>query len=65
MLNIKFIQMDIPKREKNLSIFAKRLGELNQRYLQVKKEVHEFADEQGLDPNEIRYAKEYPDYIEW
>ncbi|WP_407081838.1 DUF6904 family protein, partial [Psychrobacillus antarcticus] len=33
MLNIKFIQMDLPKREKNLSIFAKRLGEIDQLYL--------------------------------
>lgn len=65
MLNIKFIQMDRPKREKNLSIFAKRLAEIDQQYLQEKKAIHAFAHEQGLHPDQIRYSKEYPDHFDW
>lgn len=65
MLNIKFIQMDPSKREKNLSIFAKRLAEKDQQYLQEKRAIHEFAREQGLHPDQIRYSKEYPDHVEW
>lgn len=64
-LNIKYIEMDRPKREKNLSIFAKRLAEKDQAYLQEKRAVYEFAKDHGLHPNEVRYYKEYPEFIEW
>ncbi|MFJ5768948.1 DUF6904 family protein [Psychrobacillus sp. NPDC093180] len=65
MLNIKFIQMDSLKRENNLSIMAKRLGDIDQQYLQEKDTIHKFAKEQGLHPDQVRYSKEYPDHIEW
>lgn len=65
MLNIKFLQMDRPKREKNLSIFAKRLAEQDQQYLRERTAIHEFARETGLQPDEVRYSKEYPEDIEW
>lgn len=64
-LNIKFIEMASSKRENNISIFAKRLAVKDQQYLNEKQDVHEFAREQGIHPNEVRYYKDYPEEIEW
>ena len=64
-LNLKFIEMDRVKREKNLSIFAKRLGELDAQYYQEKQAIYEFAKENGICPDQVRNSKQYPDDIEW
>ncbi|PZX08336.1 hypothetical protein C7437_1011460 [Psychrobacillus insolitus] len=65
MLNIKFIEMDREKREKNLSIFAKRLAEQDQQYLKQKRQIEEVAREDGIHVNNVRYTKEYPEFLEW
>lgn len=65
MLNIKFIDMDREKREKNLSIFAKRLAEQDQQYLKQKRQIEEVAREDGVHVNNVIYTKEYPEFLEW
>jgi len=65
MLNIKFIHMDQEKREKNISIFAKRLAEKDHRYMQVFHEIHAVARENGVHSDEILPIEQYPDDYEW
>jgi len=57
--------MDREKREKNISNFAKRLAENDHRYMQVFREIHDIASENGVHPDEIQTIEKYPDDYEW
>ena len=63
--NIKWIEMSQEKREKNLSIVAKRLAEMDNQYLKVFHGVHQAAKEYEVHPSEIRITEEYPEDFEW
>lgn len=65
ILNSDWIRMDKQLRQKNLSIFAKRLAQPNPDYEQVKKEIIQAAKKHDCHPSEIQYNVEYPEYIEW
>lgn len=64
-LNIKYIHMDREKREKNISIIAKRLGTLDQQYIKVFNEIHVVAQQNGVHPSDIRPVEPYPDEFDW
>ncbi|WP_047982642.1 DUF6904 family protein [Ornithinibacillus contaminans] len=66
-LNIRFLKWDKEKRLKNISIMAKRIAEQGTDYQKARRDILEVAHEDNVDPSEIRYYEEYPDYeeIEW
>ncbi|WP_413375774.1 DUF6904 family protein [Alkalihalobacillus sp. 1P02AB] len=64
-LNCKFIDMDVEKRQKNITLMAKRLAEKGREYQAVKSAVLEAAREYNCHMTDIRAATEYPEIIEW
>lgn len=64
-LNIDFIEMNKEKRLNNISIIAKRIGERDHRYMEVKHKVLEVANFHGVSTSEIRFGEEYPEEIDW
>ncbi|QQK77190.1 hypothetical protein HUG15_17465 [Salicibibacter cibarius] len=65
LLNIRFMDMDVEKRKKNITIMAKRLAEYGQEYRDVEGEVKRAAREYECDVGEIRLALDYPDDLDW
>ncbi|QHS23418.1 hypothetical protein GWK91_10830 [Virgibacillus sp. MSP4-1] len=65
MLNLRYLKWDVEKREKNISIIAKRLSEQGDEYQTVKREVLEAAAENHCWPEQIQLAEDYPEEIEW
>ncbi|GEL77053.1 DUF6904 family protein [Tenuibacillus multivorans] len=65
LLNLRYLDWDKEKREKNISIIAKRLSEQGDEYQEVKNEVHEAASEYNCRPDQIRLEQDYPDEIDW
>lgn len=64
-LNIKFLNMKPEKRLANISIMAKRLGELDHNYMAVRKAVHDAARDWNVPVSEIRLQEDYPEDVEW
>lgn len=65
LLNMNWIRMSKSARQKNLSIYVKRLTQLNEEYEVFKNEILEAALEHDCHPSEIRINFEYPEEIEW
>ena len=64
-LNCKFIDMDKTKRQKNITIMAKRIAEQGQKYQKVKRDVMEAAREYHCSMTNINPLVEYPEVIDW
>ncbi|MEH7225985.1 hypothetical protein V7112_19405 [Bacillus sp. JJ1566] len=65
-LNGKFIRMTKEKREKNITVMAKRIAEQGDDYQDVKSDVLEAAREYNCSITEIQPIKdEYPDDFDW
>ncbi len=64
-LNCKFIEMDVEKRLKNITIMVKRIAEKGREYQEVKEAVLEAARKYDCHMTEIRTSTEYPEIIEW
>ena len=64
-LNIKFLRMKPEKRLANISIMAKRLGELDHNYLAAREAVHNAARKMNAPVSEIKFKEEYPEDFEW
>lgn len=64
-LNIKFLHMKPEKRLANISIMAKRLGEMDHNYIAAKEAIHNAAREMNVPVSEIKFSEEYPEDIEW
>ncbi|MRX72825.1 hypothetical protein GJU40_11775 [Bacillus lacus] len=65
LLNIRYLDWEPEKREKNISIIAKRLAERGDEYLAVRREVQDAAAKYDCHPSDIRLAEEYPEDIDW
>ncbi len=64
-LNIKFLKMKPEKRLANISIMAKRLGELDRNYLDAKIDIANAARSLNVPESEIRFNEEYPEDFDW
>ncbi|WP_341960061.1 hypothetical protein NM897_09745 [Planococcus maritimus] len=64
-LNIKFLKMKPEKRLANISIMAKRLGELDHNYFDAKIGIADAARNLNVYESEIRFNEEYPEDFEW
>lgn len=64
-LNIKFLKMKPEKRLANISIMAKRLGELDHNYMEARIAIQNAAHEMNAHVSEIRFKEEYPEDFEW
>lgn len=64
-LNIKFLRMTPEKRLANISIMAKRLGELDRFYFADREAIYEAAREMGVPVSDVRFNEEYPEDFEW
>lgn len=65
-LNGNFIRMTKEKREKNITVMAKRIAEQGEAYQRVKSQVLEAAREYNCSMTEIQSVNdEYPDDFEW
>ncbi|MGO4886148.1 DUF6904 family protein [Anaerobacillus sp. MEB173] len=64
-LNCKFIEMNREKREKNISVTAKRIAEKGREYQAIENAVLEAARKYNCHMTELRSTVEYPEYIEW
>lgn len=65
ILNEKFIGMDKAKRQKNISIMAKRLVEQGNEYQRVKRDVIHAAEIHQCEVENIDVGADYPDEIDW
>ncbi|QQK78788.1 hypothetical protein HUG20_01955 [Salicibibacter cibi] len=65
LLNIRFLDMDVEKRKKNITIMAKRLAEYGQEYLEVKDEVERAAREYECAVENISLVLDYPEDVDW
>ncbi|WP_298825348.1 hypothetical protein [uncultured Planococcus sp.] len=64
-LNIKFLKMKPEKRLTNISIMAKRLGQLDHNYMEAREAIRNAAAELNVHESEIRFKEEYPEDFEW
>ncbi|NMD71562.1 hypothetical protein HHO41_14765 [Bacillus sp. DNRA2] len=64
-LNCKFINMDVEKRQKSITVMAKRIAEKGREYQEVKGAVLETARKYNCSMTEIEISTEYPEIIEW
>ena len=64
-LNTKFLKMKPEKRLANISIMAKRVGELDHHYMDAREAVRIAARELNVPVSEIRFNEEYPEDFEW
>jgi len=64
-LNIKFIAMTKEKREKNITIMAKRIAEQGEDYYKLKSVVFEAARKYNCSITELRSSLEYPEDFDW
>lgn len=64
-LNCKFIDMNVEKRLKNITIMAKRIAEKGREYQALKEAVLAAARKYNCHMTEIRTSIEYPEIIEW
>lgn len=55
-----------PKRRlANISIMAKRLGELDYHYIEARTGIIDAARDMNVHESEIRFNEEYPEDFEW
>lgn len=64
-LNLAFIEMNKEKRNKNISIMAKRIAEQGTKYQEVKQAVMEAARKYNCSITDIKSIVDYPEEIEW
>ena len=64
-LNIRFLKMKPDKRLANISIMAKRVGELDHNYMEAREAVRIAARDLNAHESEIRFKEEYPEDFEW
>ncbi|WP_078544543.1 DUF6904 family protein [Litchfieldia alkalitelluris] len=64
-LNVKYLSMDKEKRQKNITIMAKRIAEQSGEYHKVREAVLAFAREHNCSINEVRTGNDYPEEIDW
>jgi hypothetical protein len=64
-LNLRFLEWDPIKREKNISILIKRIVEKGTEYCQIEREILQAAYKYQCHPSEIRLNEEYPEHIDW
>ncbi|MCM3636614.1 hypothetical protein M3152_02690 [Sporosarcina luteola] len=64
-LNIEFLKMDKEKRLANVSIAAKRVANMDAKYIKIKREIEKMAKQNGVTSSAVEYAGEYPETIQW
>lgn len=57
--------MDVEKRQKSITVMAKRIAEKGREYQEVKGAVLETARKYNCSMTEIEISTEYPEIIEW
>ncbi|MCT2534818.1 hypothetical protein NC661_04235 [Aquibacillus koreensis] len=65
LLNVKFLNMEKEKRQKNITVMIKRLAEQGKDYQDVKSEVREAAKKYNCSTEDISLKEEYPEDVEW
>ncbi len=64
-LNIRFLEYSPEKRLKSIPTIAKRLAEQGKEYMKVRSEVIAAAQRYNCPVENIQFAGEYPDEIDW